>query len=112
MPDVILVADHGLRIAVMADIQTLLETAYGADGVLLLEGDLAGAFFDLRSGIAGELFQKCTNYRLKLALVVPDPAAHGERFAELAREHANHKLIRFFPLESDALEWLDTAEGG
>ena len=108
MLNLIVSADHDLQIAAITDIQTLLETAYGADGVLLLEGDLGGAFFDLRSGIAGELFQKCTNYRLKLALVVPDPAAHGERFTELAREHTNHKLIRFFALESDALEWLET----
>ena len=109
MPNLIVAADHDLRIAAMADVQTLLETAYGVDGVLLLEGDLGSAFFDLRSGIAGELFQKCTNYRLKLALVVPDPPAHGERFTELAREHARHKLIRFFALQSDALEWLQTA---
>ncbi len=108
MPSVIVAADHNLRVDSMPDIQTLLETAYDADGVLLLEGDLGGAFFDLHSGIAGELFQKCTNYRLRLALVVPDPAAHGERFTELAREHAQHKLIRFFALESDALQWLET----
>ena len=107
MPNLIVAADYDLCVAAMTDIQTLLETAYGADGVLLLEGDLGSAFFDLRSGIAGELFQKCTNYRLKLALVVPDPAAHGERFTELAREHASHKLIRFFTLEPAALEWLE-----
>ena len=109
MSNLILAADHNLRVAAMADIQTLLEAAYGADGVLLLEGDLSPAFFDLRSGIAGELFQKCTNYRLRLALVVPDPAAHGERFTELAREHASHTLIRFFTIQSDALAWLEKA---
>ena len=110
MPNVIVAADRKLRVDSMPDIQLLLEAAFSADadGVLLLEGDLDGAFFDLRSGIAGELFQKCTNYRLRLALVIPDPAAHGERFTELAREHARHKLIRFFPLKSDALEWLET----
>ena len=110
MPNLIVAADHNLRVAAIADIQTLLETAFSADadGVLLLESDLAGLFFDLHSGIAGELFQKCTNYRLKLALVIPNPAAHGERFTELAREHARHKLIRFFAVKSDALEWLET----
>ena len=111
MPNLIVAADHKLRVDSISDIQLLLEAAFSADadGVLLLEADLSSAFFDLHSGIAGELFQKCTNYRLKLALVVPEPAAHGERFTELAREHARHKLIRFFTVRSDALEWLEMA---
>ena len=109
VPSLIVAADHNLRVAAMADIQLLLEAAYGADGGLPLEDDLSPAFFDLRSGIAGELFQKCTNHRLRLALVVPDPAAHGERFTELAREHASHTLIRFFTIKSDAVAWLEKA---
>lgn len=109
MPNLIVAADHDLRVDSMPDIQLLLEAAFSADanGVLLTQSDLSPALFDLRSGIAGELFQKCTNYRLKLALVIPEPAAHGERFAELAREHARHTLIRFFAIKSDALEWLE-----
>jgi len=105
----LIAADYNLRVDSMPYIQTLLESAYSADGVLLLKGDLSPAFFDLRSGIAGELFQKCTNCRLKLALVIPEPASYSERFTELAREHTNHKLIRFFALESDALKWLEKA---
>jgi len=27
------------------------------------------AFFQLRSGLAGEIFQKCVNYRLKIAII-------------------------------------------
>ena len=109
VPSLIVAADHNLRVAAMADIQLLLEAAYGADGGLPLEDDLLPAFFDLRSGIAGELFQKCANCRLRLALVVPDPAAHGGRFTELAREHASHILIRFFTIKSDAVAWLEKA---
>ena len=64
MPNLIVAADHHLRVDSTSDIQLLLEAAFSADadGVLLLESDLSSAFFDLRSGIAGELFQKCTNY--------------------------------------------------
>ena len=56
-------------------------------GLLLSEADLAPTFYDLASGLAGELFQKFVNYRVPLALVIKDPAVHGERFVELAREH-------------------------
>ncbi|HEX2863751.1 MAG TPA: DUF4180 domain-containing protein [Deinococcales bacterium] len=79
----------------------------GLAGLLLTETDLAPAFFELRTGVAGEVFQKATNYRLPLAVVVPDPARHGERFADLASEHRAHNLIRFFTDETAALAWLE-----
>jgi hypothetical protein len=31
--------------------------------------------------------QKFVNYRVRVAVVVPTPEFHGERFVELAREH-------------------------
>jgi len=84
-----------------------LGQSYGFEGLLLSEGKLGPEFFDLRSSLAGELFQKCTNYRLSLALVVPDPAAHGERFTELAFEHRAHRLIHFFGTLEEARKWLE-----
>lgn len=79
----------------------------GADGLLLEEVDLGAAFFDLRTGLLGELFQKLTNYRIRTAFVMPDPARHGERFTELAREHRRHNLIRFCSSQAEALAWLE-----
>jgi uncharacterized protein DUF4180 len=75
-------------------------------GICLAEEDFAPEFFDLRSGIAGEIFQKCVNYRVSLAIVLPDPAWHGARFAELAYEHRTHPTIRFFPSRDAAEAWL------
>ena len=63
-------------------------------GLLLSEGDLAPSFYDLKSGLAGELFQKFVSYRVPLALVVKEPAVYGERFVELAREHRSHHMVR------------------
>lgn len=40
-----------------------------ADAVLLREAQLAPEFFDLSTGLAGELNQKLVNYRLLLAVV-------------------------------------------
>lgn len=64
-------------------------------------------FFNLRTGFAGEMLQKFVNYRAKLAIVVADPQAHGERFAELVYEHQAHPHVRFFTSEADARSWLD-----
>jgi hypothetical protein len=76
------------------------------DGLCLDETDFDSEIFDLRSGLAGEIFQKCTNYRLRLAIVMRDPAKYGQRFSELALEHRAHPLIRFFPAREDAQRWL------
>jgi Domain of unknown function (DUF4180) len=108
-PKAIRAADLGLVIAAMTDVADAVGASFGSAGLLLTEHELRPAFFDLRSGIAGELFQKFTNYGLRLALVVPDAAIHGERISELIFEHRQHKLIRFFTLEMDALGWLETS---
>jgi hypothetical protein len=52
------------------------------------------------------LFQKCTNYELRLAMVLLEPALHGERFSELIHEHRTHKLIQFFVSIDEAKTWL------
>jgi len=98
----------GRRVDSLADIPDLIGAAFSVDGLLLLEADLGPDFFRLRSGVAGELFQKLVNYRVPTALVLPDFAAHGERFAELAYEHSRHPSVRFVTTEAAAREWLNS----
>lgn len=97
----------GISIRSPADILEVIGATYGADGLLLTEADLSPEFFDLRSGLAGEAFQKFTNYKLRVALVLADYSAHGQRFGELAYEHTTHPMIRFFNSPEAALGWLE-----
>ncbi|MBB5232997.1 DUF4180 domain-containing protein [Deinococcus budaensis] len=99
-------ADLGRSVRTLADVPELLGAVYDLDGLILTEADLGPDFFELRSGLAGELFQKLVNYRVRTALVLPDFTAHGERFAELAHEHAAHPWIRFVRTEEEARAWL------
>jgi hypothetical protein len=103
---VVVASQAGIAIRALSDIPDFLGAVVGAEGLILTEPDLGPAFFDLRSGLAGEVLQKCTNYRVKTALVMPDPAAYGQRFSELAYEHASHNLIRFVRTEAEARAWL------
>ncbi|AIZ45006.1 hypothetical protein QR90_07590 [Deinococcus radiopugnans] len=96
----------GLSIHTPEDLNGVIGAAYGLDGLILTETDVSPEFFQLQRGLAGEAFQKFTNYRLRVALVLPDPTAYGERFAELAHEHARHPLIRFVRSEAEARAWL------
>lgn len=102
----VVAAERGLRIGSVADIQDALGATFGATGLLLEEADVDPGFFDLRTGLLGELMQKFVNYRVRLALVVPDPERHGPRIAELAYEHRTHTLVRILPTAAAARAWL------
>lgn len=80
----------------------------GSDGLILIAQELGAEFFVLRNGLAGELFQKFMNYQTPLAVVLPDFAAYGERFGELAYEHSAHPQIRFVHTQAEAMAWLKT----
>jgi hypothetical protein len=77
-----------------------------ARGVLLEARHLPPAFFDLRSGFAGELLQKFQNYGLRLAGVCPSEEGYGERVRELLREARRGRGFRSFATRDDAEAWL------
>jgi hypothetical protein len=103
---ILVASESGIYIRSVKDITDAIGACFGAEGILLREEDLAPEFFDLRSGLAGELFQKFVNYRLRVAIVLPTPEAHGERFRELAYEHRSHDMVRFFRSGEEAEAWL------
>lgn len=111
VPRIIVAFDAGISIRSFSDIPDAIGACIGAEGLILTENDLAPEFFDLRSGLAGELFQKFTNYTLRVAIVLPDPDAYGGRFGELVYEHRSHSLIRFVRSKDEANDWL-LAPGG
>lgn len=84
-------------------------TCLEADARALLfdAGALPAAFFDLRTGVAGELVQKLVNYGLRMAAVVPDVAAQPPRFQEFAREANRGPRFRFFATRAEAVAWLE-----
>ncbi|WP_161883448.1 DUF4180 domain-containing protein [Deinococcus alpinitundrae] len=107
-PNIKTAGELGLRVDSLADIPDLIGAAFSVDGLMLTEADLGSEFFRLRSGVAGELFQKLVNYRVPTALVLEDFSAYGERFAELASEHSRHPSVRFVTSEVAAREWLNS----
>ena len=107
MSEIVIASDAGIAVRSFGDITDAIGACLGAAGLILTEGDLGPEFFDLRSGLAGELFQKFVNYKVALAIVLPDPTAYGERFSELAYEHRTHNLIRFFSSTDEARSCRD-----
>jgi hypothetical protein len=105
---ILIAADSGIAIRSFPDIADAIGACFGAQGLILTEAELGPEFFNLRTGLAGEAFQKFINYQVRVALVLPDPAVYGERFGELAYEHASHDFIRFVRSMDEAQAWLSS----
>jgi hypothetical protein len=80
----------------------------GAHALLADDGSLPAAFFDLSTGVAGEMVHRLTLYGVRMAAVVPDPALHSVRFQEFAREANRGHQFRFFPTREAAIGWLES----
>ncbi|GAB4144177.1 MAG: hypothetical protein Fur0021_00540 [Candidatus Promineifilaceae bacterium] len=81
----------------------------GAHALLLDKAALPPHFFDLSSGMAGELLHKLSVYRMRMAAVVSDPSAHSANFQAFVREANKGNQFRFFSTRQEAVAWLETA---
>jgi hypothetical protein len=95
-----------MQIRMPKDIPDALSASIENGGLVLDEKDLGAEFFDLRTGFAGDVLQKFTNYRARLAIVVADASAYGSRFSELVYEHRANRSVRFFSTGQLARQWL------
>jgi hypothetical protein len=78
----------------------------GSQLILVDEVNLPAAFFDLSSGMAGELLHRLSLYQLRMAVVVADLTSRSERFQEFAREADRGRMCRFFATREAAAAWL------
>ena len=67
---------------------------------------LSDDFFRLKTGVAGEIFQKFINYSIKTAVILPDPSSLGSSFRELISEANRGGHYRFFPNREEAEIWF------
>lgn len=84
----------------------LLGEAYfqGFDGIILHSENIGSEFFDLSTGIAGEVLQKFSNYRMKLAIVISPNLTKSKSLREFIRESNKVGHINFSETIGDALE--------
>ncbi|WP_330175021.1 DUF4180 domain-containing protein [Streptomyces sp. NBC_01498] len=100
VPVLVLDAD-GPPIATVQDaLDLLVSSSYaGADLVAVPAGRFDDSFYDLSSGLAGEILQKLANYRLRLA-VVGDISHHlraSKALPDLVRESNRGRDVWFVP---------------
>lgn len=102
--DSLMAEDHGLYLETVADALDVIGS--GLPSCIFTESEVCPNFFDLRNGIAGEVFQKFVNYNFRVAFIIPSEHRHGTRVSELIRDHKRHSSVRFFESVEDAVSWL------
>jgi hypothetical protein len=76
------------------------------DCIILYEKNLNPAFFDLSTGMAGELLQKFSNYNMKLAIVGDFSKYESESLQDFMSESNKGGKINFAGTTAEALNIL------
>ena len=75
----------------------------GFDKVILYEEHLVPEFFDLKTGMAGEILQKFSNYRVQLFIIGEFTAFTSKSFKDFVYESNKGKHVNFVSSRAEAL---------
>lgn len=76
------------------------------DSIILHQENISPLFFDLKTGLAGEILQKFSNYRMRLVIVGDFELYKSKSLQDFIFESNKGKLINFLPTKEAALEAL------
>lgn len=95
-------------IRTLQDAFDLMATAYyqGATCVLVQKHQLMPTFFDLSTGVAGELLQKYSNYQMKLVIIGDFSGVRSESLKAFIRESNRGSQVAFVAGRDAALNLL------
>ena len=78
----------------------------GFDKIIIHEKNITPNFFDLKNGIAGEILQKFSNYRVRLAIVGDFSKYTGKSINDLMYESNKGRQINFMASQLEAIKVL------
>lgn len=78
----------------------------GFDRVILYTQNITPDFFDLKNGMAGEILQKFSNYRVRLAIVGDFSEYPGQSLKDFLYESNKGRHVNFLPTLAEALSQL------
>jgi hypothetical protein len=76
------------------------------DKIIVYEENITPDFFNLKNGIAGEILQKFSNYRVRLAIVGDFSKYKAKSINDFIYESNKGRQINFVGSRSEALEAL------
>ncbi|MDD3685793.1 MAG: DUF4180 domain-containing protein [Bacteroidales bacterium] len=78
----------------------------GFDRIIIYEKNITPAFFDLKTRIAGEILQKFSNYRVRLAIVGDFSKYNSKSLADFIFESNKGNHVNFVESVEDAVKML------
>ncbi|HOW31806.1 MAG TPA: DUF4180 domain-containing protein [Bacteroidales bacterium] len=78
----------------------------GADKIILHQENIVPEFFDLKTRLAGEILQKFSNYRARLAIVGDFADVKSKSLRDFIRESNKHGQVVFVTTTEEAKEKL------
>ena len=90
------------------DVTDLIGNLYyqETDKVILYEKAITPAFFDLKNKLAGDILQKFSNYRMRLAIVGEFEKYPGKSLRDFIRESNKGRQINFVSSRPEAISIL------
>jgi hypothetical protein len=79
----------------------------GCTGLIVHSGTLSGDFFDLKTGIAGEILQKFSTYRMRLAIIGDFSDVKSKALRDFIRESNTRGNINFVGTAGEAIARLN-----
>lgn len=88
-------------------LQLLVDVYYqDVDKIIIREKNITPDFFDLKTGLAGEILQKFSNYRVQLAIVGDFNKYQGKSIKDFIYESNKGRQVNFLASMEQAIEKL------
>ncbi len=78
----------------------------GAEGMLLYEHQFTKEFFDLKTGLAGEVLQKFSTYQMRMAIIGDFEKYTSKSFRDFRRESNQQGRIIFAGSREEAIRLM------
>lgn len=82
----------------------------GFDSIIVYEKNIVPDFFDLKNGMAGEILQKFSNYRVRLAIVGNFTSYSSKSIKDFIYESNKKRQINFLSSLPEALNLLSISQ--
>ena len=91
------------------DLMATIRHMYDCDKMVISKSAITESFFDLKTGIAGEILQKYTNYNMKIAVVGNYEIYTSKSLKDFIYESNKGRQVFFLADEKEAIDRLHDA---
>lgn len=88
------------------DLMATIMHLHDCNKIVISESSLTKSFFDLKTGIAGEILQKFSNYQIKLAIVGDFSIYNSKSLKDFIFESNKGSQVLFLSSEEEAIDRL------